>query len=146
MRRPTPSVYTPPGPPATWPGDETPATTKSVPDTYPTRGSSSSYIAISNYTCSVCSTTRTIPVPYIPSNATSTSTEAYYTSTITTTSSAAPDNACASVRSLALQVSATSPKATPTVPAALAYECINSVPFNQSAAGKSGGCLYRGCG
>lgn len=33
-----------------------------------------------------------------------------------------------------MEVSATSPEAVPTVPAALAYECINSVPFNQSAA------------
>jgi hypothetical protein len=38
------------------------------------------------------------------------------------------------VSALASSFTAASPKATPTVPAQLAYECINSVPFNKTAA------------
>ncbi|KAF9629447.1 Peptidase S41 [Lasiodiplodia theobromae] len=41
---------------------------------------------------------------------------------------------CASVSALAASQTAASPSATPTVPAGLAYECINSVPINQTAA------------
>ena len=44
---------------------------------------------------------------------------------------------CASVSRLVASFTGASPSATPTVPAQLAYECINTVPFNQSAAGKS---------
>lgn len=43
-------------------------------------------------------------------------------------------SACASVSALAASQTAVAPKATPTVPAALAYDCINSVPINQTAA------------
>ncbi|RMZ22528.1 hypothetical protein D0859_13440 [Hortaea werneckii] len=43
---------------------------------------------------------------------------------------------CASVSRLVASFTRASPSATPTVPAQLAYECINTVPFNQSAAGK----------
>ena len=42
--------------------------------------------------------------------------------------------ACASVSELAASFTSAYPSATPTIPAELAYECINSVPFNQSAA------------
>ncbi|KAK4960967.1 hypothetical protein LTR10_001456 [Elasticomyces elasticus] len=42
--------------------------------------------------------------------------------------------ACASVSNLAASFTSANPSSTPTVPAELAYECINSVPFNQSAA------------
>ncbi|GAB1728181.1 hypothetical protein NU195Hw_g6128t1 [Hortaea werneckii] len=41
---------------------------------------------------------------------------------------------CASVSRLVASFTSASPSATPTVPAQLAYECINTVPFNQSAA------------
>ena len=41
---------------------------------------------------------------------------------------------CASVSALAASQTAAAPSATPTVPADLAYECINSVPINQTAA------------
>ncbi|OJD30635.1 peptidase s41 family protein [Diplodia corticola] len=41
---------------------------------------------------------------------------------------------CASVSALAASQTAVAPSATPTVPADLAYECINSVPINQTAA------------
>ncbi|KAH7063548.1 hypothetical protein B0J12DRAFT_562125 [Macrophomina phaseolina] len=43
-------------------------------------------------------------------------------------------SACASVSALAASQTAVAPSATPTVPADLAYECINSVPINQTAA------------
>ncbi|GAB7347877.1 hypothetical protein MBLNU459_g5404t1 [Dothideomycetes sp. NU459] len=42
--------------------------------------------------------------------------------------------ACASVSELVASFTSASPSATPTVPAAIAYECLNSIPFNQSAA------------
>ncbi|KAL1616183.1 hypothetical protein SLS56_011507 [Neofusicoccum ribis] len=43
-------------------------------------------------------------------------------------------SACASVSALAASQTAAAPSATPTVPADLAYECINSVPINTTAA------------
>lgn len=43
-------------------------------------------------------------------------------------------SACASVSVLAASQTAAAPSVTPTVPAALAYECINSVPINTTAA------------
>lgn len=46
-------------------------------------------------------------------------------------------SACASVSELAASATNAQPSATPTVPAQLAYECMASVPFNQSAARKS---------
>ncbi|KAI5196320.1 hypothetical protein E4T38_08569 [Aureobasidium subglaciale] len=50
-------------------------------------------------------------------------------------SSALPSpNACLSVSKLVASVASASPKATPTVPAELAYDCLHSIPFNQSAA------------
>lgn len=57
------------------------------------------------------------------------STEA--SSTASPTTSGTGPNACASIASL---VAASPSVATPTVPAELAYECLNSIPFNQSAA------------
>ncbi|RMX99492.1 hypothetical protein D0868_09511 [Hortaea werneckii] len=54
-----------------------------------------------------------------------------------TASGNATEGPCASVSRLVASFTSSSPSATPTVPAQLAYECINSVPFNQSAAGKS---------
>jgi len=51
--------------------------------------------------------------------------------TVSPTTSGTGSNACASVASL---VAASPSVATPTVPAELAYECLNSIPFNQSAA------------
>ncbi|KAK4569787.1 hypothetical protein LTR86_002756 [Recurvomyces mirabilis] len=57
------------------------------------------------------------------------------TPSVTSTSSATGTlGACASVAKLAASFTSANPKATPTVPAELAYDCINSVPFNQSAA------------
>ncbi|KAI4723551.1 hypothetical protein E4T48_00028 [Aureobasidium sp. EXF-10727] len=44
------------------------------------------------------------------------------------------DAACASVKKLVASQTSASPKATPTIPAEIAYECLNAVPFNQSAA------------
>nr|POE48096.1 peptidase s41 family protein ustp [Quercus suber] len=41
---------------------------------------------------------------------------------------------CASVSKLAASATAASPSATATVPAELAYQCLNSIPFNSSAA------------
>lgn len=52
-------------------------------------------------------------------------------STASPTTSGTGPNACASVASL---VAASPSVATPTVPAELAYDCLNSIPFNQSAA------------
>lgn len=69
----------------------------------------------------------------------STSPSGYYTPT-PTSSGAGPtgtgtgSGACASVSQLVASFTAASPSATPTVPAQIAYECITSVPFNQSAA------------
>ncbi|KAK5134902.1 hypothetical protein LTR08_005992 [Meristemomyces frigidus] len=55
-------------------------------------------------------------------------------SSTATASSNGTVGACASVSELVASFTSASPSATPTVPAQLAYECINSVPFNQSAA------------
>lgn len=86
-------------------------------------------------TTTISKTTQTVPTTSILVTIYMPSLPSYVlTAPITTTT--VPENACASIRELALDVSVTSPIATPTVPAALAYECINSVPFNQSAAGK----------
>lgn len=43
-------------------------------------------------------------------------------------------DACASVSKLVASFTSASPKATPTVPADIAYECLHSIPFNQTAA------------
>jgi hypothetical protein len=43
-------------------------------------------------------------------------------------------DACASVSKLVASFTSASPKATPTVPADIAYGCLHSIPFNQSAA------------
>jgi hypothetical protein len=57
-------------------------------------------------------------------------------SSVASPSASAPgdSNACASVSKLVASFTSASPKATPTVPAEIAYECLNSIPFNQSAA------------
>lgn len=60
------------------------------------------------------------------------------TSSVPSTASASGSatNPCASVAELAASFTSASPSstATPTVPAQLAFECLNSIPFNQSAA------------
>ncbi|THX69190.1 hypothetical protein D6D08_06082 [Aureobasidium pullulans] len=57
-------------------------------------------------------------------------------SALASPSSSAPGgpDACAIVSKLVASFTSASPKATPTVPADIAYECLNSIPFNQSAA------------
>ncbi|KAK5116770.1 hypothetical protein LTR62_007444 [Meristemomyces frigidus] len=73
------------------------------------------------------------PTPTVTASSTnSTITSASVTSSVTSSASAV--GACASVSVLAASSISASPSAVPTVPAELAYECINSVPFNQSAA------------
>lgn len=54
--------------------------------------------------------------------------------TYTTINATATGDACASVAVLAASQTSLSPSATPTVPAELAFDCLNSIPFNQSAA------------
>lgn len=54
--------------------------------------------------------------------------------TSTISSSVLPTGPCGSVAVLAASSSAANPSATPRVPAQLAFECLNSIPFNQSAA------------
>ncbi|KAF7196077.1 Peptidase S41 family protein ustP [Pseudocercospora fuligena] len=69
--------------------------------------------------------------------ATNTTTTGPITTSATPTTSAPCNNACCSIRNIALLSSKSGsslPTATPTVPAELAYECITSVKFNQSAA------------
>ncbi|KAF2718351.1 hypothetical protein K431DRAFT_253534 [Polychaeton citri CBS 116435] len=68
--------------------------------------------------------------PGYPSTAVTTATS----TSATTTTSPSSNDACASVSELVGSIQLASPSATPTVPAQLAYECITSVPFNQSAA------------
>lgn len=58
-------------------------------------------------------------------------------SSLTSTSYASVDNACNSVRKLQSSLIKTSPSATATIPAQLAYECSTRVPFNSSAAGEA---------
>ncbi|KAK5112673.1 hypothetical protein LTR85_011184 [Meristemomyces frigidus] len=69
------------------------------------------------------------PITSLPSTATGSA-----ASSTPTLSSNGTVAACASVSELVASFTSASPTATPTVPAQLAYECINSVPFNQSAA------------
>ncbi|RDW61372.1 hypothetical protein BP5796_11264 [Coleophoma crateriformis] len=60
------------------------------------------------------------------------SSPAYYATTNSTNATATA--ACAIVSSLSAAQIVTAPSATPTVDAALAYECLNSVPLNKTAA------------
>ncbi|KAM3422157.1 hypothetical protein BST61_g2527 [Cercospora zeina] len=110
-----PAVYTPSQDSVTWLG---------LPEPTSTRPSDSSHTKGTNTTSSFHSAITSPPGL----------SSAFWTSTACVNSSATSENACASIRSIAMASSATEPKATPIVPATLAYECINSVPFNQSAA------------
>ncbi|KAK4987459.1 hypothetical protein LTR50_004591 [Elasticomyces elasticus] len=56
------------------------------------------------------------------------------TGSVTVTANVTSMGACASVSELIASFTSASPSARPTVPAEIAYECINSVPFNASAA------------
>lgn len=69
--------------------------------------------------------------PHTYGSSSTSSPSAYSSSSPTAT---AQNAACASVSALAASRNAVSPSATPTVPAQLAYECLNSIPFNRSAA------------
>ncbi|PIA97917.1 hypothetical protein CB0940_05763 [Cercospora beticola] len=110
-----PAVYTPSQDPVSLPG---------LAEATSTRPSNSTHTKSSNTTSSVLTTITNPPG----------SLSAPWSNTTCLNSSATPVNACASIRLIALASSATKPKAIPTVGASLAYECINSVPFNQSAA------------
>lgn len=67
-------------------------------------------------------------------NSTVTSTTSISTASTSKSVGVTSNGACASVAVLAASQTSVLPSATPTVPADLAYECLNSIPFNQSAA------------
>jgi hypothetical protein len=84
---------------------------------------------------SVPATTESIPATTVPVT-TAISSPSGVTSSVAISPSSAPggSDACASVSKLVASFTSASPKATPTVPAEIAYECLNTIPFNQSAA------------
>ncbi|KAF2766736.1 hypothetical protein EJ03DRAFT_174479 [Teratosphaeria nubilosa] len=75
-------------------------------------------------------------IPYTNQSVTATTTGPVVTASCVSASSSSSTSlgACGTISQLAASSTGAEPGATPTVPAQLAYECINSVPFNQSAA------------